>query len=88
MMENEIVVFKAGAECKFYIGGPTEEVRHHHHHHYHHNIVTITITITIERADTTSRTGCHLRGRFVAAQGTSRQKDYARQLRTRATDHR
>ena len=26
MMENEIVVFKAGAECKFYIGGPTEEV--------------------------------------------------------------
>jgi hypothetical protein len=26
MMENEIVVFKAGAECKFFIGGPTEEV--------------------------------------------------------------
>ena len=35
MMENEIVVFKAGAECKFYIGGPTEEVGRYYYYYYY-----------------------------------------------------
>ena len=45
MMENEIVVFKAGAECKFFIGGPTEEVCEYTH--YYILLILILILILI-----------------------------------------
>ena len=47
LVDNELVVFKSGAECRFYISGPIEEVKILSIHNYYNCAFNLTGMIII-----------------------------------------